>query len=93
MRGSSRADELERHGRRLVQPLDVVDDADQGTLLGHLAQQGERRQADVEDVRSDAQPHSERRAEGLHLRCGQPVHPIQVGDAELVQAREGELHL
>src|SRR6185312_7219778 len=85
--------ELQRLRRGLVQPLRVVHHADQRLFLGHLAQQGQHRQAQQEAIRRAARLKPERRAQGSLLRDRQPVHPVQVGTAQLVQAGVRELQL
>ena len=86
-------DELQRLRRRPVQPLGVVDDTEQGQFLGDLAEQGEDRQAHQEAVRA-RRPAAARRPSRARRAAGrEPVQPLQVRAAELVQAGVGELHL
>jgi hypothetical protein len=92
-RGEPSRHELQGLGRGLVQPLRVVHDADQGPLLGHLVQQGQHGQAQQEAVGCGARLQSEHRAQGRPLRGWQLVHVVQVGAAQLVQPRVGELEL
>ena len=47
-------DERQRLRRGLIEPLRVVDHADQRPLLGHLGQQAQHRQADEEAIRGGA---------------------------------------
>ena len=86
-------DELQRLHRRPVQPLGVVHDTEQGQFLGDLAEQGEDRQSHQEAVGRGARSQPECRPEGVALRAREPVQPLQVRAAELVQAGVGELHL
>ena len=86
-------DELQRLHRRPVQPLGVVHDAEQGLFLGDLAEQGQDGQPHQEAVGRGAGPQAEGRPEGVALRAREPVQPLQVRAAELVQAGVRELHL
>ena len=79
---------------RPVEPLRVVDDADERLLLGRLGQQAEHRQPDEEAIRrrrrrSGRTPCLQRVA----LRARQSLQPVEHRRAELMQAGEGELHL
>ena len=69
LRQQPASDERERQRRRLVQPLRVVDHAEQRALLGRLREQAERRQTDQEAVRRFAR-HSARTPRAGHLCCG-----------------------
>ena len=80
-------------GRGLVQPLRVIDQAQQRLVRGHLGQQGQNRQTHEEAVRCAARTQPEGDAESITLRSGQPDTAIQHPAAELVQRREGQLHL
>ena len=80
-------------GRGLVQPLRIVDQAQQRLVRGHVGQQAQNGQADMETIRRAAQPQAERDAESLALRDGQLVEAAQHPPAQLVQRREGQLHL
>ena len=87
------SDERERQRRGLIQPLRVVDDAEQGTLLGHLGDQAQHGQADEEPVRGGARAEPEHDLHGLTLWSRQPLEPIEQRCAQLMQARVGQLHL
>ena len=85
----------ERQGLRggLIEPLRVVDDADERLLLGDVREQGQGRQPDQELVwgRAVAQPEHRRQRGALGRR--QPVEVVEHGRAELVQPVVGQLHL
>ena len=85
--------ERQRLRRGRVEPLRVVDEADQRPLLGHVGQQAEDGQADEEPIRGIAVAQTERGAERFALRAGKALHAIQGRRAELMQPRERELHL
>ena len=57
-------------GRCPVQPLHIVDQADQRTLLGEVGQQAKRSQAHQESVRRRPLLQAERDAEGISLWSG-----------------------
>ena len=73
----------------LVEPLRVVDDADERLLLGDLGEQRQRGEPDQEPVRRRAGAQAEHRRERVALRGGQPVEVIQHRGAELMQAAVG----
>ena len=76
-----------------VEPLRVVDDADERLLLGDLGEQRQRGQPDQEPVRRRAGAQSEHRGERVALRTGQAVEAIQHRRAELMEPAVGQLHL
>ena len=85
--------ERERLRRGGVEPLRVVDDADQRPLLRHLGQQAQDRQADQEALRSVTVAHAEGRAERSALRTGKALEPIHERRTQLLKPGERELHL
>ena len=85
--------ERQRLRRGPVQPLLVVDQADQRPVPGRLRQQAQGREADQEPVRRRPGGLAERGPQGLPLRRRQPVQPAQHRRAQLVQPGEGQLHL
>ena len=86
-------DERERLRRGLVQPLRVVDQADQRPLLGDIGQQAQYRQSDQEPIRRAAVAQPECRAQRVALRAGQVIQMVQHRRAQLVQPGERQLHL
>ena len=87
------SDERERQRRGPIQPLRVVDDAQQRTLLGHFGHQAEHGEADQEAIRRRPRGQAEDDPERVALRTRQPLEPIEQRRAQLMQAREGQLHL
>ena len=87
------ADESEDLCGGLVEPLRVVDDADERLLLGDLGEQRQRGEPDQEPVGRRAGAPAEHRRERVALGDGQPVELIQHRSAELMEAAVGELHL
>ena len=77
----------------LVEPLRVVDDADQRLLLGDLGEQRQRGQPDQEPVGRGTDAQSEHGCECVALRDGQPLEVTQHGRAELMEAAVGQFHL
>jgi hypothetical protein len=77
----------------VVEPLFVVDDADQRLLRGHLRQQTEHGQPHQEPVRRRTGAHAERGQQRVVLRPGQPPGMAQDGATQLMQPGEGQLHL
>ena len=93
LRAQTARHERQHLRRRAVEPLRIVDDADQRPVLGRVRQQAQDRQADEEAIRGVAVAQAERGAERLALRVGEAVQAIDERRAELMQPREGELHL
>ena len=85
--------ELERIGRAGVEPVRIVDEAQDGALLGELGQQREAAGVDEEALLRTAVGESERRAQGDRLRARQPVEQPQRGTQQLVQGGERQLGL
>ena len=77
----------------MVEPLRVVDDADQRLLLGDVGEQRQRGQADQEPVGRSAGAEAEHRRERVALRGGKRLEVLEHRRAELVQAAVGQLHL
>jgi hypothetical protein len=85
--------EREHLGRGPVQPLGIIDQAQQRPLLGGVGEQAEHRQADQEPVGLRPRTHPERRPERVALRRRQPPEAAQHRPAQLMQAGKGKLHL
>jgi hypothetical protein len=77
----------------VIQPLRVVDQADQRLLPGHLRQQAEHGQPDHEPIRRRPGGQAERGPQRVALRTWQLPGAVQQRRAQLMQAREGQLHL
>ncbi len=77
----------------MVEPLLVVDHADERPFPGPLRQQGENGQPDQEPVRRRADAEAERGPQRLPLRHRQAMEPVQHRRAQQMQPGEGELHL
>jgi hypothetical protein len=85
--------EGERVGRRLVEPLGIVDQADQRPLLGHLREQAQRAHTDQEPVGAFGGGEPEGALEGGRLGTWKPLDMVEHGPDELIQGREGQLRL
>ena len=77
----------------LVEPLRVVDDADERLFLGDLGDQRQRGEPNQEPVGRRAGAPAEYGCERVALGDGQPVELIQHGSAKLMEAAVGQLHL
>ena len=86
-------DEPEDLRRGGIEPLRVIDEAQQRPLRGDLGQQAERGQRDQEAVRRGAGRRPERDAQGVLLRLRQRAEPVEHRRAQLMQPRERQLHL
>ncbi len=83
--------ERDRLGGRPVEQVGVVDQDQQGLVVGRPAEQAEGGHPDPEPVRARARPGAQRDTEGLLLRGREPGQEVGEGSAELVQP--GERHL
>ena len=87
------SDEPEHLARDFIQPLGVIDQADQRPRGGILGQQAQRGQAHHEPVRSRPRRQPERHTQRALLRPRQRGQAAQHRPAELMQRRERQLHL
>ena len=76
-----------------VQPLRVIDQAQQRPVLRRLRQQGQHRQPDQEPVWRTAAAQPERDPQRVPLRSRQPLQATQQRRAQLMNAGERQLHL
>ena len=86
-------DEAENLRRRLVQPLRILDEADQRSLFGGFRDEGQRRQCDQEPIGNASAGQPEHRRERVTLRSRQPVEMVQERGAQLMETAVGQLHL
>jgi hypothetical protein len=93
LRLQATGDEGQRQRRRLIEPLSIVDDAEQRTVIAHLRHQAQDTQPGEEPIRGGARASPEHDLEGLTLRRRKPREPIEHRPAQLMQTGEGQLHL
>jgi hypothetical protein len=93
LRQQAAGDKGERQRRRLVEPLRVIDHAQQRTFVGHLREQAQHRQPDEEPIRGGAVAQPEHDLERLTLRRRKRREPIEHRPAQLMQTPERQLHL
>jgi hypothetical protein len=86
-------DERQGQRRRSVEPLRVVDQADQRLVAPGIGQETQHRQADEEPVGRRTGLQTERRRERLTLGSRQPVEAVEQRTAERMQAGVRQLHL
>jgi hypothetical protein len=79
--------------RGSVEPLRVVDQAQQRPVVGDLRQQAQRGQRNQETVRGVARGQAEGHPQGGSLRLGERVELDQHRGAQLVEGRVRQLHL
>jgi len=84
--------EPQRLRGRLIEPLLVVDQADQRLFPGHLRQQAQHGQPDHEPVRRRPGGLAEGGPQRVPLRRRQVPGAAQHRRAQLMQAGEGQLH-
>jgi hypothetical protein len=87
------ADELKDHTRWIIEPLDVVEKADQGTLGRCLRQQAKHRETDDESLWGGAGCNPECDAQGLLLRLRQCIDSRKDRAAELLDGGEWHFEL
>ena len=92
-RQESAGHERERLRRHPVEPLCVVDEADERLALRNVGQQAQHRQTHEETVGRLTGTESERSTESVALRARQVFQPVQHRRTQLMQAGERELHL
>ena len=85
--------ECDRLQRDRIEPLSVVDEADQRLVLRELGQQIEDGEPDEEPVGSLPRRQAEGGSERVALRAGEPAQLVEERAAELVQPAVGELQL
>jgi len=93
LRQESARDKPKHPGRGIVDPLEIVHDAEQRLLLGNASQQAERCQRDREAVRRIAGCETQSDPEGDLLRLGERTEPVKQRAAQLVQPGVRQLHL
>jgi hypothetical protein len=86
-------DERERQCRCLIQPLRIVNHAEQWPLFGHLRQQTEHGQTDHEPIWRFPAAQSKRHAQRFMLWSRQALESTEHRRAQLLQGGERELHL
>ena len=86
-------DEGEDLSRLLIQPLGVVDDAQNRMLFRRMREQGQRGEPDQKTVRRVAGDQSERRSEGVTLRLRKIPKVRKERNEQLVEGGEAELDL
>ena len=86
-------DEREDLSRGAIEPLLVVDHAEQWLLLCHVREEAQDRQGDREPVRRRLGTHAERRPQRVALGRRQLLEALQHRRQQLMQAGVGELHL
>ncbi len=92
-RQESSRNECERLRGDSVEPLRVVDDAQERLLLGCVGQQAEGRQPHEEPIRRGTSTQPECRVQRVALRARQMLDAVEHRYAQRMQAGECELHL
>jgi hypothetical protein len=86
-------DEGQRQRRRLIEPLRVIDHAQQRTHIGHFSEQAQHRQPNEKPIRGRSRSEPEHDLQRLTLRSREHREPIEHRSAEQVQAGVRQLHL
>ena len=79
--------------RRVVEPLRIVDEAQERLAFGGLGEQAERRERDEEGVVASSRRQPERSSESSGLRLRKVIHVAQDGQNDLVQCGERKMRL
>ena len=77
----------------MIEPLGIVDHAQQGTLLGGLGQQAQDRKSHQEDVGRGSSGEPEDDRQRLTLGLGEAIQPIEHRRTQLMEAGVCQLHL
>jgi len=92
-RQEAACDERQCLRRGPVEPLRIIDQADERPFLGHHGEQPEHREADREAIRHRPGAQPECRAQRVALRAWQARQAVQHGRAQLMQDGERQFHL
>ena len=84
-------DEHERVGRRAIEPMRIVDDAQQRLRVGGGGEQPQHGDGDEEAVLDAVGGQPEGAPQGVALHVGERVGVVEDGPQELVKAGEGQL--
>jgi hypothetical protein len=93
LRKQTAGDEAENLCGRVVEPLPVVHDADEGLLLGNLRKQRQRGEPDQKLDRVASRRSAKNSCQRVALRNGEPVELVQHRRTELMKAAVGQLRL
>ena len=86
-------DERERSGRCAVEPLRVVDQAQQRRLRCRFGEEAENREPDEKRARRLSDTHAKGDSEGDALRIGETLAELEDRRTEPLQRRVVKLHL
>ena len=89
----SACDECQRVGRRTVEPLRIVDDAQHRLCLGDVGEQAQDAERHQESFVAAPRAHTERRFDGGALLLRDIVEVRAYRPQQLLDGREGELRL
>ena len=87
------SDKGQRQRRSPIQPLCIIDDTQQRTLLRRYGEQTQHRQPDEKSVRRGPVAQPEHGLQRATLRSRQLLDAIEQRGAQLMQACERELHV
>src|SRR5258705_13948845 len=87
------SNERESRGGTLIEPLRVVDDAEERSVFGGLGEQAQDSEADKEWARSVPWRESERDAKRVPLRRRKPLPQGGDGGGHLLKRRDGGISL
>ena len=93
LRQQPTGDECQSQRGGPVEPLRIVDHAEQRPLLGRLREQAQHRQPHEEAVRRCTRAQAEHDVQGLALRPGKSLEPVKHRGAQLMEAGVRQLHL
>ena len=93
LRQQATGDERQRQRRRLIEPLGVIDDAQQRMPLGILCEQAQHPQTNQKAIRRRARAYPKDGLQCLTLGKRQPLEPAEQRRTHLVQAGVRQLHL
>jgi len=87
------SDELEDLPRRLVEPMGIVDDADQRPLFRDVGEERQGREPDEKTIRHAPSGQAKDGRERVALRRWKPLEAMEQWRAKLLEAAVGELYL
>lgn len=92
-RSESASDEQEGIGRRRVEPLGVVDEAQHRSVFGELRKESQTGNADEESISTSCVRQAQRAANGVGLRWWKAFKEVEHRSRELMEPRERKVGL
>ncbi|HYB30310.1 MAG TPA: hypothetical protein VEF89_27135 [Solirubrobacteraceae bacterium] len=93
LRQQAAGNKRQRQRRGPIQPLCVIDDTEQRTLVSRLGQKIEHSETDQKPIRCGPDAQAERDLNGITLRSGQPLEAVERRPTQLLETGKRQLHV